>query len=286
MKEIIANGDTLSATFNAIEHGQVGIHDDLTQRRRWEALERDRRAAEHARDRRNERARHVDQADDPTALAAVAMASPERIAEFRAELDRLDHAAIEALYEIDEELAAASERLTRIEENAHTVVDSTGAILRVYRDGNLVRDDDGRTMDSEFISADAISPERSDWASLSSARQNIADLTVERAEVLGFIDHLRDMADQAESDMVAESGLATMRDETWSIIPDRIRHQYHNRYPDHAQDDDPSADLFSAEELEGLNVTAVAATNEDLDSEPVKPDQTAPAAGVPMPGSM
>lgn len=286
MKEVIANGDTLSATFNAIEHGEVSIHDDLTQRRRWEALERDRRAAEHAKDRRNERARHADQADDPTALAAVAMASPEQIADFRAELDRLDHAAIEALYEIDEELAQARERLTAIEENAHTMVDSTGAVVRVYRDGNLVRDDDGHEVDPELVVAREISPERSDWASRSGAKQEVADLEAEKADVLDFIDLLRDQAAHAESDMIAESDFDDMRDERWSAIPDRVRYQYHSLYPDHAQDDDPSADLFSAEELDDLSVADIGLSQDEQPSESVKPDQSAPAANVPMPGSM
>lgn len=286
MKEFIALEGTLSRTFNAIEHGQVGVHDDLTQRRRWEALEKDRRAAELAKDRRNERARHADQVDDLTPLAAVALASPKRIAEFRAELDRLDHAAIEALYEVDKELAAARERLTRIEENAQTVVDSTGTIIRVYRDGDLVRDDDGHVVDSEIISANAILQERTDWALRSGASQEVTALTVERAAILGFIDRLHDHASQAESDTITESELDDMRQDVWSEIPDRVRQRYHSIYPDHAQNDDPAASLFSAKESADLNDASTEITKRELTSEPVKTDQNLPAAGVPMPGSM
>lgn len=85
----------------------------------------------------------------------VVMATQERVAEFQRKLDAMHRESYEALIKSEERMREAQLELERIRERAFEV-EIDGRKVKVYRDGNEVRDDDDKLVDESIIQAQDI----------------------------------------------------------------------------------------------------------------------------------
>lgn len=94
------------------------------------------------------------------AVARVMMASQERMAEFQKKLDRLERESYERMVEAEEDLRQARKELERIRENAFEVDMPDGRKnVKVYRDGDQVREEDGTLVSRDIIKAEDLPKE-------------------------------------------------------------------------------------------------------------------------------
>jgi hypothetical protein len=84
------------------------------------------------------------------------MATQERVAEFQKKLDAMQRESYEALIKSEERVREARKELERIRERAYEVPLPDGSKLKVYRDGDQVRDDDDNLVDESIIRAEEI----------------------------------------------------------------------------------------------------------------------------------
>jgi hypothetical protein len=99
----------------------------------------------------NGRAKREREIERYQALTRMVMATQERISEFQKELDRLERASYEALVESEEKLREARKELERIRERAYEIPMPDGTRLKVYRDGDVVRDEADNIVSAEII---------------------------------------------------------------------------------------------------------------------------------------
>jgi hypothetical protein len=108
----------------------------------------------------------------------------ERAAEFRKELDLLEHATAEALHENEEQLRVAREDLKWVRDRAYEITMPDGTIAKVYRDGDRVRDDAGAFVTE--ARADEIPASASSWAQRKASGDTVARLQNERRDLLEY----------------------------------------------------------------------------------------------------
>lgn len=102
------------------------------------------------------RAQREKEYDRMEAVARAMMVSQERMAEFQRKLDAMHRESYEALIESEERLREARKELERIRERAYEVPLADGRKIKVYRDGDQVRDDDDNIVDESIIRAEDI----------------------------------------------------------------------------------------------------------------------------------
>jgi len=102
------------------------------------------------------------------------MASQERIAEFRRELDRLERASYEAMIEADEKRRIARKELDEIRKRAFEIDMPDGRRVKVFRDGDQVREESGAVIDPSIIKPDDIPKSCPEWEPWKQA-QTVAD---------------------------------------------------------------------------------------------------------------
>ena len=102
-----------------------------------------------------ERGRALKEKEQERRTTAV-MATQERVAEFQKKLDAIQRESYDALIKSEERLREAQKALERIRERAYEVPLPDGTKLKVYRDGDLVRDDNDNIVDASIIRAEDI----------------------------------------------------------------------------------------------------------------------------------
>lgn len=178
-----------------------------------------------------EREREADRA-----FMEMAMAEPEQVAAFEQRLERLDEANTEALLESEEELRVAEEELDRVRESAYEITLPDGELTKVYRDGNIVRDDNGAVVNPGVIRADDIPAAYPVWPvregkqdALLAAQEKHSALLARSEQIEEARQEVRKGGLTAERLEELESGFANM--------PEAAGRQYES--PDYALDDSP-----------------------------------------------
>lgn len=160
------------------------------------------------------------------ALAEMAMASQERIAQFRQRIDLFDHANLAALRESDEKLQAAQQKRHDIRERAYEVTKADGTAVKVYRDNEIVRDDGGSIVSPEIVDTDEIPASYPTWAQRLDAERDVRQAQQAYDEVVEYRELLNSARERLEdgklsAEEVDELDIALVKD-----MPDAVRRHY------------------------------------------------------------
>jgi hypothetical protein len=135
-------------------------------------------------------------------LRQMMMASQEQVAAFQRRLDRLERASYEALLETEEDLRKAEKARERTRERAFEIGTPDGK-RKVYRDGEIVRDDDGNVVSRETIRAEDIPANYPVWAERARDEQAVLRAQKRYYDVVEFREQL-----QSTQEGAAEGGLS------------------------------------------------------------------------------
>ena len=97
---------------------------------------------------RDEKERADEKTADEFMSSIIQMATDQQVDELRTRLQRLDEASTAALLESEEEMRKARADLQRVRDHAFLLTQPDGSQVRVYRDGNAVRDESGAVIAS------------------------------------------------------------------------------------------------------------------------------------------
>lgn len=126
--------------------------------------------------------------------AMMMQVASEEMRRFEERLAELEEASLAALLENEEKLREAQEELERIRERALLITMPDGRKVRVYRDGDVVRDEDGNVID--FLVPDDLPEGSPDYAELKDAYERINDLVEERQGIQEYRDRVADAESQ------------------------------------------------------------------------------------------
>lgn len=152
-------------------------------------------------------------------------ASQERLAQFTAKLDRLDQASAQALLENEEKLRIAREELRRIRERAYELTRPDGSTVKVYRDGNVVRDDDGVEVDARLIKPEDIPDKFPTWQERRTAGEREADLIQRNREIREYRSQLERSRKLVEDGKITEEELTDL-EKSLDAMPADVRRHY------------------------------------------------------------
>ena len=157
-------------------------------------------------------------------IRRMALATQERIAEFQHRLDRLERASYEALLEADEVRRSARKELEQLRERAYEVTMADGRVVKVYRDGDTVRDDNGAVVSRDSIRAEDIPGTFPTWQERQARGRAFEDAERQHREIVEYRERLARARNEA-----GEEGIASRRmDELESDIenmPDSVRNR-------------------------------------------------------------
>lgn len=114
----------------------------------------------------------------------------EEMRRFEERLADLERASVAALLENEEKMREAQEELDRIRERAHVITMPDGRKVRVYRDGDVVRDEEGSIID--FLVPGDLPEGSPDYAELRDAYERINELVEERRDIQDYRDRVAD----------------------------------------------------------------------------------------------
>lgn len=120
-----------------------------------------------------------------------AAASEEQRRKVQDEISRLDEASYGAFVKNEEQLKVARKRLEELRSEAREVAFPDGSWRKVYRDGEVVRDDDGAVVAAELARPEEVSARRSQWSERKAAGEAVDLLESEQKQLL---DHREDIA--------------------------------------------------------------------------------------------
>lgn len=175
------------------------------------------------------RAAKEKEAERAYSLTRMMMASQERIAEFQRKLDRLEQAAYEDLRKTEEALREARQEEERVKDRAFKVRMPDGATARVYRDGDIVRDDDGNEVSPEIIRAEEIGDQYSKWTERAQAREKARALVERRDRDVEFIDEVKETREQTAGREMPDDGLDEIAARMDEATPPGLRGDYEGR---------------------------------------------------------
>ena len=178
---------------------------------------------ERGREAREKRREHY------AALTRMMMASTARIAEFQRKLDRLEQAAYEDLRKTEEALREARQEEERVKERAFKVRMPDGTSARVYRDGDIVRDDDGNEVSREIIRAEEIGDQYSKWQERAQTREKTRALVERRDRDVEFIDEVKETREQTAGREMPDDGLDDIAARIDEATPPGLRGDYEGR---------------------------------------------------------
>lgn len=151
------------------------------------------------------------------ATISHAIASRERIEEFQEKLDRYDEAATAALLENEEKLRVARKELQHVRDRAYELTRPDGSITKVYRDGEIVRDDDGAEVEAALIRPADIPATAPTWQMRREVGGKLDDLVRRNEEIREY----REGVERARK--ISESGRMTEKElEEYSAGLDRM----------------------------------------------------------------
>lgn len=150
------------------------------------------------------------------------MATADEMRRFRERLELVDEASTAALLENDEKLREAEEELERIRARALEVTLPNGRKVRVYRDGDIVRDEGGNLID--FMKPADLPAGAPDLSEFKAAASLNARLRAERKQILAYRDRLDATQDRLDQGPVSLNDFDTLKDGLGDI-PDSVKAQ-------------------------------------------------------------
>lgn len=163
----------------------------------------------------------------------------ERAAEFSKRLDVLDQASAHALFENEDKLRMARKELKRVQNRAYEITMPDGTIAKVYRDGEIVRDDDGTIVDT--IKPDELPASAPTWAERKAYGDAVEGLQSEQAEIIKYRDKLARTRHRLTSgeDLSAEEMSELEADA--ARMPDTVRRSAGEESPARTANEPPGA---------------------------------------------
>lgn len=125
----------------------------------------------------------------------------EQMVQFLERLDRLEQASMEALHENEEQLEQAWVELKRIRERAYEITMPDGTVAKVYRDGNVVRSEDGAEVSREIVRAEDIGADHPTWPQRSEAERRFRNLETEHEHIVTYrekLEHARERTNEGD----------------------------------------------------------------------------------------
>lgn len=164
------------------------------------------------------------------AIAQMArLASEQQIQDLQERLDALDAATTAALLDLDEQLRFAEREVQDIRERAYEVTLADGTKARVYRDGDVVRFEDGSIADNSVVAADEIPPDKPVWPDYLGATVKVGALQDRKAAVLGYQGLLDNAREQLDSGKITPEAYAKLKGEIEANMPVEVRAQAEGR---------------------------------------------------------
>jgi hypothetical protein len=140
------------------------------------------------------------------AMMQAAMATPERMAAFSHRLDRLERASYEALIEADERRRMARRELEQLRERTYQITKPDGRTVRVYRDGDVVRDESGAVISRDIIRAEDIPEAFPTWRDMQDKESAFREQERRHREIVEY----RERLGRARNE-TADGGVTTRR---------------------------------------------------------------------------
>lgn len=161
-------------------------------------------------------------AEQIAAIMRIALASQERLAEFQQRLDRLERASYESLLEADERRRVALRQLERLRERAYEVTLPDGRVVKVYRDGNMVRDESGALVSHDTIRAEEIPGSFPTWQERQASVQDADDAQRRYREVIEYRERLARARNEAGGEGITGRRVDEL-DADIENMPDSVR---------------------------------------------------------------
>lgn len=156
------------------------------------------------------------------ALMRTTMASQERLAALQQRMDGVEAASYEALLEADDNRRSARRELEQLRERAYQITKPDGRTVRVYRDGDVVRDESGAVISRDIIRAEDIPDSVPTWQRMQATQEADRDAERRYREIVEYRERLARHREET-----ADGGVTTRRaDEIEADIeamPDSVR---------------------------------------------------------------
>ena len=190
------------------QSGNTVVHSVFTAAADAEGLtERGRQAIERRRER---------------TLEAIRLATQEQMAALQQRLDRLERASYEALIEADERVRTSRRELEELRERAYQITMPDGRTARVYRDGDMVREEDGVVVDADVFRAEDIPALSPTWQELQEKERAQQEAARRHREIVEYRERLASAREEtAEGNLTA--GRADELDAELDAMPDAVR---------------------------------------------------------------
>lgn len=193
-------------------------------------------------------AREKDDLGDDMLAVLVRQASEQDVRRLRERLALLDEASLAALLENEERMREAEEELQRIRERAFVHTRPDGSKVRVYRDGNAVRDEQGNLI--EGLSPSQLPSTTPELADVRKTFRRIEEIEEERRQINEFRERVGQAQERIDGGPISqpefdeiEAGLGTM--------PASVRAQVALREARHAAPtDEPDKQLSESDRLQ------------------------------------
>lgn len=225
-------------------------------------------------------------------FARRALASSERVEEFTKKLELLDQASAQALVESEEKLRKAKEDVQRLRDRAYELTTPDGGATKVYRDGGMVRDDNGTQVDPLLIKPDDIPESAPTWGEIQDKENIVRNAQRQHREISDYRERLEKGRKRLEKGAISEDELDELEKDV-DRMPALVRKHYEQLAPDakertHVQDRTPESRSFGAlvSDTRPTQPFAVAAAglkpvvpggDADLEFEKVIPNVSAPS---------
>jgi hypothetical protein len=164
-------------------------------------------------------------------FARMVLASRERVEEFTKKLELLDQASAEALVESEEKLRKAKDDLQRLRERAYELTTPDGGAMKVYRDGRMVRDDDGAQVDPLLIKPEDIPESAPTWGDIQDKEATLRDAERQRREISEYRERLEKTRKRLDEGAVSEAELDKLNKDA-ERMPALVREHYEQLAPD------------------------------------------------------
>lgn len=214
---------------------------------------------------------------------AGALASREQIETFTKELDRLDAASTAALLENEEKLRIARKELQQIRERAYELTRPDGTVTKVYRDGEIVRDDDGSEVNSTLIKPQDIPDSLPTWEQRKTAGAAVVEAEKEYKAVVEYRERLEKLHSRLDKGNVTDKELGEMKMGA-ERMPDSVRAHYERLTGDRTSGPVQPASTFASEHRPTRPFAKVASgtvldatPDADLDFKALPPSAASPA---------
>jgi hypothetical protein len=169
------------------------------------------------------RGRERKEREETRRFAEQMQALREQAARFEKRLDLLEQASAEAFLRNEEERRIAQEELKRIQDRAYEITMPDGRVVKVYRDGNLVRDEDGGIVSREIVGAEDIGTTHPTWSERNEADRHLRELEAERDRILNYRKELETARTKTNGGDLTLQELETLEAEVDKNMPRSVR---------------------------------------------------------------